>query len=225
MTLNEAYNFLNFWINKKLGLWYPPDELDMAVDRGSIALYNSLYAKYGTSTRVNNALNTFKQTYQFTNVTSPGGIVTIPDVYMNFIDAYVQYVDTGGHVRYKAVPIVNEDEKAGRMDSQVIPMTVDNPFAEMIGNGIIQLYPKTAQAGYVTYFRRPAKPYYAYTLMSGRVIVYNGPASTQLDWPETMITSVMAKAMESIGINMTEDMIIQWTDQRNNMNLNTLNKL
>lgn len=197
MDLKEAYNRLNFWINKNQGVFLTMPELDSVVDGGQLTYYKNCFIKYGTGQRLNDALAPFKKKAPFT--TDVNGLLTVPDDYMDLIDiepivASIPY----------ACPVVNDDERTYRLKSQVIPLSVTVPFAEEVENWNYQLYPKVQQSGNLTYFSRPPAPKFVYTVVSGRVIVYNQAASTQLLWGDDEIYMMLACALESVGINMSE---------------------
>ena len=65
MNLQEAFDFLNFWINKYTGAWYTIPELELIVDRGQMSLYEDLQPQYATSQRIKDALSPFRAKYNF----------------------------------------------------------------------------------------------------------------------------------------------------------------
>ena len=219
MDLKEAYDLLNFWINKEQGAFYRPEQLDLLADRGQMSFYNDLQPKYGLSDRVNTSLSPFIATYTYTNSTSLGGVIQLPlfgdDEYIDFIDATPIIMDETNTVRVRPMDFPNDDERAYRANSQIRPMSITDPFGEWIGKGKIQLWPKVPQAGVVKYFRRPKKPFYSYTLVSGRVIVYDPNTSTQLECLERDQNIVMILALQSIGINISEADIQQFAETKN----------
>jgi hypothetical protein len=227
MNIQECLDFLNFWINKSLGAYYPPDDLIDIIDRGQIALYNDYQPKASTSQRIKDALSPFKETFAITPANSVGGLVTISDEnYLNLLDISIRYA-VSAVPRTVQVPIMlyNEDERAERLNSQINPVTVTSPIGEQVGVGSFQLYPESQYFGKATYYRRPVKPVFAYNVISGRVIVYDEDASTQLEWNETQINEVLLKALESIGINLGSAEIAQWVQvktQNNYLNQNNL---
>lgn len=219
MTLKQYYDFLNFWIDKEMGSFYPPEELDLLVDRSQMSYFNDCYDDYGKNQRLNSSLVPFKATYQFSNSTSPAGLITMPVDEFYLLDAYTVVVDsTTDLAQRKPVPFPNEDERTYRMNSQLIPNTVNNPFGERIGVNQIQLYPQQAQAGVITYLRRPAAPRFAYDLVSGRVIVFAEGESQNLEWQDKDVTAILVRALASIGINMDQPDIAQWADMRSAQN-------
>lgn len=220
MNIQECLDFLNFWINKSLGAYYPPDDLIEIIDRGQIALYNDYQPKASTSQRIKDALSPFKEVFQITPANSVDGLVTIDDEnYLNLLDISIRYA-ISAVPRTVQVPIMlyNEDERAERLNSQIDPVTVTSPIGEQVGVGSFQLYPESQYFGKATYYRRPVKPVYGYSVISGRVIVYDPNTSTQLEWNETQINEVLLKALESVGINLNSGDITQWAQAKTTTN-------
>ncbi len=153
MDLNEAYTLLNFYINKSQGGWYSPEELTLIVDRAQKTLYNTYYTKYSTSQRLDDALAPFKVDYQFTNITSPNGLITTPEDYLDLLGIYTIVTGSDNITRKKPVEVVNEEELVYRLNSQVVPVTVNQPIAVIKEDWKIQLYPEQAQAAVVMYLR------------------------------------------------------------------------
>lgn len=226
MSLQERFDFLNFWINKSLGSFYTVGELELILDRGSLSLYEDLYPKYATSQRIKDALAPFRATYNFTPSTTVSGYIVIPSDsnYLNLLDVQTTFQISNTTV-YAPVTMVNEDERANRLNSQIDPVTVTSPIGEIIAPRFIRLYP-TAAPGYtgtVTYFRRPVKPVFGYSVISGRVIVYNEATSTQLEWSESWVNVVLMKALSSIGINLSSQEIQQYAELKTQSNYQTVN--
>lgn len=227
MNLQEKFDFLNFWINKNTGSWFTISELEDLVDRGSIALYNDYQPKASTSQRIKDALSPFKETYQITPANSVGGIVTIDDDdYLNLLDLSIRYT-ISAVPRTVQVPIIiyNEDERAERLNSQIDPVSITSPIGEQIGHGSFQLYPESQYFGKATYYRRPTKPVFGYSVISGRVIVYNPNTSTDVEWLETQQDELLLKALSSLGINLGSAEIAQWSEIKTQQNYQGVNHL
>lgn len=227
MDLKVAYDSLNFWINKKLGSFYSPDELDKLVDNGQISYFTDIQPMYATSQRVKDTLSPFRDKYTFTTGDTFGGVMTIPTNrdFMDFLDMYITYAISGRTVP-KQVPIqlYNEDTRAFRLDSQIDPVTVTSPIGEMIGLGSVQIYPETTYNGAVTFLRRPVAPFFSYTVISGRVIVYDAGTSVQLEWRDSDIQPLLLKCLNSIGINLSDNEIAQWAEMKTQQNFVNQNK-
>jgi hypothetical protein len=226
VTLQDFYNFLNFFINKNTGAYYSPPELDDVVDRGQMSLYSDLHPKYATSQRIKDSLSVFRQSLVLTNANTISGIidvVTADETYLDLLGISINYT-SGGRTIYYPVNLANEDEIAGRLNSQIDPIAVTSPAAEQIGRGVFQLWPKVPNAGIVTYLRRPIKPFFSYTVISGRVIVYDDAASTQLEWRESDLNAVAIKTLLTIGINISDEEISQYAQTKTDQNFLGINR-
>lgn len=225
MDLNEAYTLLNFYINKEQGGWYSPEELTRIVDRAQKTLYNTYYTKYSTSQRLDDAMAPFKVDYQFTTMNTTGGLILTPDNYLDLLALYTIRVDNNNVPHKRAVEIVNEEELAIRTESQVVPVTLDDPIGVIKVNWDIQLYPAVPQSGLLMYLREPATPFYSYSVVSGRVIVYNPSLSVQLEWSDKDIETILIIALNSIGINLSENDLLQWSELKTQQNFTSTIKL
>ena len=220
MNLNDIFNFLNFYINKFTGSWYTIEELEDLLDFGQMALYSDLKPKYATSQLIKDALSPFRETYNFT--TQISGYVIVPDsTYLDLLDIQI-YFQVSNRTVYYPVDLVNEDTRAQRLNSQIDPVTITSPIGEQTAPRTFRLYPIGVYNGNVTYFRRPIKPVFGYSVISGRIIVYDPNTSTQLEWRETEIPSIIIKALSSIGINIGSQEVMQWSEIKSQQNyLNT----
>lgn len=221
MDLNEVYTLLNFYINKEQGGWYSPEELTLIVDRAQRVLFNSYYIKYATSQRLDDALAPFKVDYQFTLITTPNGLIDTPADYLNLLAIYTYVTGSDNITRKRPVEIVNEKVVINRLNSQVVPVTVNDPIGLIKENWDIQLYPDQPAAGIMVYLRQPVAPVYDYSVVSGRVIVYNQAGSTQLEWSDKDIHTIILLALNGLGINLSEGDILQWSEQKIQQNFNT----
>lgn len=228
MNLDKCYEFLNFWINKQMGSFYTMPELDLIVDRGQMTLYSNLQPKYATSQRIKDSLSPFVSSYDFGPSQTVSGYISIPSDsnFLNLLDVMINYTISGRGMRYYGVPMLNQDERANRLNSQVDPVTVTSPIGEQsiqvspTGQRLcfIRLWPLEANTGTVTYLRRPVAPRFVYTVISGRRIVYDPVNSVQLEWGEQDQNMVLILALQSIGINISEADIIQWSENKGGQN-------
>lgn len=226
MNISECLDFLNFWINKKQGAWYTIEELIMLVDRGQMATYSDFKAKYATSQAVKDSLSPFRNKYDFNPTTTISGYIVIPSNsnYLDVLDIQIQFQISNRTV-YFPVELVNEDERANRLNSQIDPVTVTSPIGEQTAPRFFRLYPLSGYTGTVTYFRRPVKPVFAYTVISQRVIVYDPLNSVQLEWRETDLDTILLKALQSVGINLTSAEIAQWSQIKSESNFSGVNRI
>lgn len=221
MNISEDFDFLNFWINKFTGSWYTISELTELVDRGQMSLFSDLQPKYATSQRIKDALSPFKVSLPFTSLVS--GTITIPnDDYVSLLDIQI-YFQISNRTVYYPLDLVNEDTRAEKLNSQLDPVTITSPIAEQIARKTFRLYPASQYNGDLTYLRRPIKPVFAYTVISGRVIVYDDANSTSLEWNENWHNAVLIKALSSIGINLSDSDVSQYAELKSQSNYQSVN--
>ncbi len=221
MDLNEIYELLNFYINKAQGGWYTPEELTMIVDRGQRTLFNTYYTKYQTSQRLDDALAPFKAALTFSHAT---GVITNPEDYQDMLAITTTVVDDLNVTRTRPVEVIADDELAYRLNSQIDAPSEFTPVVVRVDNDTWQLYPKVQHAGTMVYLAVPRTPVFGYTLMSGRVIVYDPLTSVQLQWNDKDILSIILIALNGLGINLSEPDIIQWSEMKSQQNLTAVPK-
>jgi hypothetical protein len=226
MSLQEIFDFLNFWINQKTGSWYTISELESLVDRGQMAYYSDNKSKYATSQLIQEILSPFLATYDFTPSNTVSGYIVIPSNsnYLDMLDVQIEYTISNRTIYY-GVPFPNKDERAMRLNSQIDPVTVTSPIGEMMAPRFIRLYPLSGYTGTATYFRRPVKPVFAYNVISGRVIVFDEANSTNIEWRETEIVPVLLKALESISVNLPDNALAQFSEAKTQGNFMGVNRL
>jgi len=227
VNISELVNRLNFWINKSTGAWYTIPEAIDVINSGQMSLYSDLQPKASTSQRIKDALSPFKANPAYTVTTGSNGIVTVPSNqnYLNLLDIQIPVTINGSTV-YRAMEILNEDERADRLNSQIDPVSATDPIVEQIGFGIFQIYPTGIYANVkVNFYRRPVAPVMNYTVVGGRNIVYDPTGSVQLEWSEQWHNAVLIKGLESIGINLSAADIAQWSDSKSQQNYQSVNMI
>lgn len=223
MDLQDIFNELNFYIGKYTGSYFTVSELENILDIGSLATYSDFKPKYATSQLIKDAMSPFRATYNFT--TQVSGYVIVPDTsYLDLLDIQI-YFQISNRTVYAPVKLVNEDERATRLNSQTDPVTITNPIGEQTAPRTFRLYPTGTYNGNVTYLTRPVKPVFGYTVISGRVIVYNPSTSTQLQWRDSEVPTVIIKALEATGINLRSEDIAAWSQAKSQGNYVNMNRL
>lgn len=226
MNLNEAFDFLNFWIGKERGAYYTIPELEALADAGQMAYYSDIKPKYATSNIIKEILSPFKKVYPFTPSNTISGYIVVPsDVdYLDLLDLEIE-VDISSRILYKGVEMINEDNRSDRLNSQVDPVTEADPVCEIMVPRYFKMYPVAGYKGRITFLSRPIKPVFGYSVISGRVIVYNPATSTQLQWRETEIIPVLLKALSSIGINLSSADVSNFAQLKTQSNYQNINRL
>lgn len=230
MDLKLIHDIILFYVNKDQNTFLTPGEIDSVLDRAQMAQFNDYYNNhklyrpdnqvpivgYGESERINDALSPFKAQYVFTTADTAGGVVSLPSNYMYLIALQTsQYINQLGRNVINPVAVLNEEEMIYRLESQVLPVTVDDPICIMNSNNKIQLFPDVPQSGKVYYFRRPQAPEMAYT-MNGRTVVYNQGATKQLEWRDADVNNIISKALSYYGLNMSSADVVQFAQAKIN---------
>jgi len=223
MNVNEAFEYINFWYNKVTAAWFTVSELQALINRAQLAYYSDIKTKYATSQEVKDTLSPFREVYNFTTLVS--GYVIIPDtLYLDLLDIQI-YFQVSDRRIYYPVKLVNEDERANRLNSQIDPVTSTSPIGEQTAPRTFRLYPAAAYNGNVTYLRQPADIVFGYSVVSGRVIVYDPLTSVQFEWRSSDISAILLKALESIGINLSSQEISNFAQLKTESNFQNINRL
>jgi hypothetical protein len=239
MNIKEVHDVILFYLKKDQQGFVTHAEIDEVLDRSQMALFNKYHSNpvvytvpgkkegfgYGDSLRMDEALAPFKSKYTFLNVDTPSGIITLPSNHMHIISLYTTtYVQSLGRNVYNAIQVLNEEELIDRLNSQVIPVGIDDPVAILNSNKKIQVFPEQPASGAVFYFRRPAVPRFGYTV-SGRTITYvstqydattNPNGSQELEWNELDKNNVIIGALSYYGINLMSSDIVQFAENKIN---------
>lgn len=226
MDLKVIHDTILYYLDKEQNGYVSHEEIDLVLDKAQLVLFNQYHTNpklpaqvqannYGESQRIDDALSPFKAKYTFTGGGSPvnitsGGVITMPSNYMHLISLYTTvYNATLSRNVYSGVQVLNEEELIERLESQVIPVSIDDPIAIMNASNQIQLFPEQAQSGGVYYFRRPVTPVFAYT-QSGRTVTYSSGSSTQMEWRDVDINNIISISLSYYGLNLGAQDVVQF---------------
>lgn len=215
MTLKEIHDFILLVIDKEISGWVRPEDIDQALDRSSMSIFRSMLKGYAINQEYQDALSPFKTPHVFTNTTSSAGVITLPENYVHLLSITALVFDNDQQSnRQLPVEVVNADELAERLGSQLKPVTSNKPIAHFIGvenkRTRIQLFPSKPAVGQVWYLKRPNKPEFKYT-QSGRTVTYNPDTSVQLEWGEVETNAVIYQALQLLGVNLSDEQMVQYT--------------
>jgi hypothetical protein len=217
MDLKDFHDTVRFFCNKEQGGWFAPEEIDNLTDRAQMWFYTDLFDEYAKNQKVQDALSPFSVKIDFAS--APTGLITLPNDYQHLLSLTTKYYDaTAKRNRYKPIKILTEDEIGERLGSQILEPTFQDPVGIEIKPGQIQLYPETVIYGTSYYMCRPAKPVFKYT-QTGRSIVYDQAGSTQMEWSETAINKILIKTIQMAGVNISDQMIVQYTELKNQQDI------
>jgi hypothetical protein len=203
-NINDWYNFIRDEVRKQRGVFVTVANAMDKIDVSQLEKFEEDFKQYKVNQTIADSLSVFKVTnLQFTSLASGG--VSFPADYLHFLDDI--FTVTGSTIN-KCTQL-NEDEKADALTGQLRPISTSNPNYENTADGF-QLYPQSQQVGFYSYLRRPLAPVLSYTQV-GRTITYDPTTSVQLEWLESYIPNIMARALAYLGVFMDEDKIIQFS--------------
>jgi len=104
-------------------------------------------------------------------------------------------------------------------------VTSTSPIGEQTAVKTFRLYPTHAYNGNVTYLKRPVRPVFGYSVISGRVIVYDAGTSTQLEWSSDWVNVILMKSLLSLGINIKDSDITNFAQAKTESNYVGINML
>lgn len=201
-NINDIYNLALYITRKERGAYISPDELCQCLDFGQMEFFEECFKIYGINQTIHDALSNFKIRQQFTSASD--GTVTFNSNYLHLLaGVFTVYGSTVNPVRFVA-----EDELPDALTAQLRKVTLNSPIAVDSANGF-SLYPQSAQTGFYTYLKRPATPVLGYTQV-GRVLTYDPNTSTQLEFTDAYINTILSKALKLVGVNMDENGIEQF---------------
>lgn len=216
--INEVHSIIRqLLVQEKTGK-STPEEIDKALDLAQIDYFNSLRPQqgaqmpvYAQGTYVAEALNPFLRTVEFNNANTPSGLMTIPQS-EQLLTVMTQNV-ANSVTLYSPVPVVNPDELAHRLRSQIVMPTEADPVVIFETNKKLQFYPAAAKAGKVIYLVLPTKPKWGY-LEDGRNLKYSPARSTDLEWNVSYIPQVITRALQYLGVSLSADAVFQVAQQK-----------
>ena len=213
-NINDIYELMRFIIKKERGQFISIQEAMETLDSCQLDIFENLFADYEKTQRIHDGLRPFRKVQQF--VASITGQVPFQDDYMHFTGNANTIV---GSTLYK-IKWTNDDEWADATRSQLRAPSSTMAIAKDLGKddlvnntGGFQIFPFAALSGQYDYLRRPATPVLAYT-QTGRTITYDAGSSTQLEWTDIYINSIMFAALSYWGVDIDNDKLIQYAEMQ-----------
>lgn len=214
MDLLDIHKRLLFLSNKETNYW-TPEEIDNTLHIAQMWKFAGALKVYAKDQQAQENLAPFKVSYTFTTDNTPGGQIAFDiTAYLYFLGLYVQfYNNQTQRIDYNAVRIIGEDELPSRLKSQLTPPTITAPVAIITALGQYQLYPQVSNTGKAFYLKKPDVPKLVFT-MDGRKLNYNQSNSTQLAWSDTCVNEIIIKALQLLGVNISDTQLLQFTQAK-----------
>tara|TARA_Y100001937_G_scaffold29821_1_gene42965 strand:+ start:3325 stop:4203 length:879 start_codon:yes stop_codon:yes gene_type:complete len=182
--------------------------------------YLHLLGMYATTTLNNVSTSTFSNS---------AGILT-------------ESVSTASKTLNNPIKVVNEDQLAERLVSQIAEPSNTFPIAILGNNGTkFQIFPESTTSGFIMYLERPTKPFFSF-VVDGRKIIHNTStsatlthtatnnltgqdgssvsagnttvlaASVDLGWPDDCINDIINRALTMLGVHLEDVNMTQYSE-------------
>lgn len=225
MDIQSIHNFILSILNKDENAIVSHEKIDDALHSAQMGRFTECLpprtdqapvpvqqVAYGTTTNAMDYLAPFKKADDFNQDDTPEGLLSLPSDYAHLTGAYVMvYNNKHEKIAHAGVPVLNENQLADRLSSQIITPSCRWPVGTLVydsGNKL-QIYPKQPFAGHYYYFCKPIHPKFAYTT-NGRVVTYDEGNSIQLLWDDESINIIIYKALQILGVKLEFPLAIQW---------------
>lgn len=220
MTIDEAYQLINYISNKKQRGNITPKEFNLLAP---LAQQELLMKKYGNPRTYRNGraipiigYSMNKKTYDDVRpfVSNPTDL-TVTNNEADYPSDYL-HIDTLEREDGTRIKVVRTDEIGPIRKSAIVPPTEAYPYAALYSDKI-RIYPNISDAK-IVYVRKPAKPNWDYTIVSGHP-VYNasstpgetGAISVDFEFPEECHVEICILMLQHISINLSEGELFQYS--------------
>lgn len=243
MTIQQFHTFFLLVVNKTSSEYWSHEDIDNFAEIAQTEYFSMLIGNYreyrpgrpvplvisGQTNRTKEELNPFKETIEFFEApfnptTTPygvtNGVLPLPENFQH-MDAVTTFYQENGSIRERPVSIVDAEEWAYRVDSEMVAPTRRDPIVMFDGaggtlNGFtiagrqkMRIAP-ISTTGRVRYFRKPLKPLYSYTLdPSTMVETFDPNTSVDLEWGEVAATNILVRSLQLAGVPGADQMLYQ----------------
>jgi len=124
--------------------------------------------------------------------------------------ANVSFVSSARHIYYNSsnigkevkVEFVYDGQLADRLDSDIVPPTLDNPIMVEYSD-YFQFYPLNIQTVKLTYLKIPATPVWAFTVVNNEPL-YDPLLSVDSEFPDECLQDLVDKTVEWVAANIKD---------------------
>lgn len=211
MTINEAFEFCNFVINKEQQGSFTADQFNLLAPLAQLSVINNrLQAKYnekgmlvkgmGVNDKIREEFRPILKNPQTTTVTA--GVASYPGDYL-YMDAMTT---TGGRIITEATP----DEIPYLNNSQIKAPSATYPKYVIHQDGF-NIYPTSITSIKLAYLRKPVTPFRNYTTTNDRS-VYNASGSQDFELEVLTHLEICMNILSSVGVNLSLDKVVAYAE-------------
>lgn len=190
------HEFIKLLKNEGQGHFNSPEDIDSALNAGSIDKANEEKRLFESTGFISNNLSNFKKV---ASVSLSSGFGSKPGDY-DYATAGLTSDESGN------VDIVPDSEWYSRKNDPIDPPTEDHPICSIRSN--IEVIPHSVISFSLHYLRLPIKMVFGYTINDDQII-YSSGSSTNCDWPESCHTDIILRACVYLGVPLSDDLLMR----------------
>lgn len=216
MDIKEFHDLFRFILNRENGGWFSPEEIDVLAGRAEMELFKLMIKGYSITQDFSDALSPF--IVPSVNLISDSkGVVGVGSDYQKLLGLWIMGYNT---IAKSEIPIsvrmLTPAELSEALGSHLNQPDAYHPVAASNGVGSFKIYPETSYKVIISYLRSPKAPLFKYTTdpNNPRTINYDEAGSTHIEFRDQEINSVLVRALQMAGVNISDQMIIQYTTMK-----------
>lgn len=186
-----VHEWINLICNKLQIDFFPPAQIDTAVNLAQNLIFENLYRMYESSQEISDSLIPFLVNDFALTLTNGEG--NKPSEYIHKAS-----ITANGY----PVDVLEQMFKGYKEHDPICPPTADFPICYVLPTKL-KFVPSTVTNVKLSYLKVPTIPYYAFTVADDE-IVYNDSLSVALDWNIIDCTQIALRACGILGITIRE---------------------
>lgn len=189
-AIKTIHDRINLALKKGATGYVSPAKIDEEIYAEMLNIWNGYLPKLGETMRISSYMSPFKESE---TVTLALGIGTITGDYPTQVE------DNNGI----EIDILSDADWSGRVNHPIkLPET--GYAIGRIDNKTLTVLPNDTPSAKVYSLKRPVKPVYAYTTVSGR-FVYDDASSVDVEFDVELHDQIVSKVLLNLGLSLRED--------------------
>lgn len=197
------HEFINLVCNKRQIDFFPPSEIDSAIDLAQRGMFKELYKIYEATEEISDSLVPFLS--DPTTLTLTNGEATKPTDFVHKASLTANGV---------TVEVIDQMFRGMKEVDAICPPTILFPIAYSYNDKFV-FSPTNLTNVKLVYLKEPTIPFFAFTVVDDK-IVYNDSASIDVGWNDIDISQLSYEALKILGITIREADIFQFGQAQSN---------
>lgn len=198
--IKSIYDWVALATDKGLTSYWPDDQIMNVIDSVQMALYRPLIEQFAKTKQIRNELLPFQKR---TTIVIASKVGSMPADFEHEIDLW----STVNSVDYK-IRIFESGTFRNRLTDPVDVPSTTNLIANIYNDGSGKKIEISNQITPITinYFKRPTKPVYATTIVTGTQ-VYDDAGSTDVDWSPLVWDIISERSLAALGLGIRDQQV------------------